>query len=73
MLNLNKMELEPFLYIENSFLNFKLNLKRETFDHGTFLYKVHELWLITLHNVSIQHNPRVPFSVMLLIQRVQYY
>ena len=29
-------------------LNFKRNLKLETLDHGTFLYKVHELLLITL-------------------------
>ena len=44
-----KMELEPFLYIKNSCFNVKRNLKLETFDHGTFLYKVHELMLITLH------------------------
>ena len=42
------MELEPLLYIKNSFFNFKYNLKLETFDHGTFLYKVHELLLIIL-------------------------
>ena len=42
------MELEPLLYIKNSFFNFKRNLKLETFDHGTFLYKVHELLLIIL-------------------------
>ena len=38
-----------FLYIKNSFFNLKLNLELDTFDHGTFLYKVHELLLITLH------------------------
>ena len=50
------MELEPFVYIKNLFLNFKRNLKLETFDHGTFLYKVHELLLITLH-------PPIPFRI----------
>ena len=44
------MELEPLLYIKNSFFNFKRNLKLETFDRGTFLYKVHELLLITFHS-----------------------
>ena len=45
------MELELFSYIsKNSFLNFKRNLKHETFDQGTFLYKVHELLLITLQS-----------------------
>ena len=39
------MELEPFLYIKKKELNFKRDLKLETFDHGTFLYKVHELLL----------------------------
>ena len=28
------------------FFKFKRNLKHETFDHGTFLYKAHELLLI---------------------------
>ena len=43
------MELEPLLYIKNSFFNFKRNLKLETFDHEKIFYKVHELLLITLH------------------------
>ena len=31
------------------------------------------VWVISwAGNVSIQHNPKVPFGVMLLIQRVQY-
>ena len=38
-----------FLYIKNSIFNLKRNLKIETFDDETFLYKVHELLLITLH------------------------
>ena len=42
------MELELFLYIKNSYSNSKRNLKLETFDLGTFLYKVNELFLITL-------------------------
>ena len=47
------MELELFSYIsKNSFLNFKRNLKRETFDQGTFLRKVHELLLITLQSIE---------------------
>ena len=41
-----------FLYISvkktSSVFNLTSNLKLETFDHGTFLYKVHELLLITL-------------------------
>ena len=40
-----------FLYISvkknSSVFNLTRNLKLETFDHGTFLYKVHELLLIT--------------------------
>ena len=44
-----KIELELFSYISKMhFFNFKRDLKLETFDHGTFLYKVHELLLITL-------------------------
>ena len=35
-------------------------MKLETFDHGTFLYKVHELFLITLQSLrkatSCEHN-----------------
>ena len=34
----------------SSVFNLTCNLKLETFDHGTFLYKVHELLLITLHS-----------------------
>ena len=45
-----KMELEPLLYI-NFFKKFKHKLKLETFDHITFLYKVHELLLI-IHKAS---------------------
>ena len=33
----------------SSVFNLTCNLKLETFDHGAFLYKVHELLLITLH------------------------
>ena len=49
MLNLNKKWNLNLSYTSKiHFLkNFKLNLKLETFDHGTFLYKVHELLLIT--------------------------
>ena len=56
MLNLNKKNgtWTSFLYIKSSFFNFKRNLKLETFDHGTFFYKVHELLLITLQGLGLQ-------------------
>ena len=42
------MELDLFSYISKiHFFNLKRNLKLENFDHGTFLYKVHES-LLTL-------------------------
>ena len=58
------MELELFSYIsKNSFLNFKRILKRETFDQGTFLYKVHEFVnTFTEHRtilVQVQHTPKI--------------
>ena len=34
---------------------------------------IHMLWSHYLGNASIKHNTRVPFGVMLLVQRVQYY
>ena len=56
MLNLNKKNgtWTSFLYIKSSFFHFKRNLKLETFDHGTFFYKVHELLLITLQGLRLQ-------------------
>ena len=55
MLNLNNNKKKRnwnFLHIckkkNSSVFNLTGNLKLETFDHGTFLYKVHELLLITL-------------------------
>ena len=47
-----KMELEPFLNIKRLFFNFKRNLKCEIFGQGTFLCKVYELLLISLHSVG---------------------
>ena len=45
------MELELLSCIlKIHFFNLKRYLKLETFDHGTFLYKDHELLLITLQH-----------------------
>ena len=60
MLNLNKKNGTFFLYISvkknSSVFNLTRNLKLETFDHGTFLYKVHELLLITLQRLPMYQN-----------------
>ena len=61
MLNLNKKKWNFFLYIhirkkKSSVFNLTRNLKLETFDHGTFLYKFHELLLITLQWGSTYFN-----------------
>ena len=60
MLNLNKKNGTFFLYISvkkySSVFNLTRNLKLETFDHGTFLYKVHELLLITVQRGSPQDS-----------------
>ena len=34
------------------YVELEQKIELETFDHGTFLYKVHELLLITLHSVT---------------------
>ena len=46
MLNLNKKWNLNLSYISK--IQFKRNLKLETFDHGILLYKVHEVLLIML-------------------------
>ena len=53
MLNLNKKWNLNLCYTSkiHFFKKFKHNLKLETFDHITFLYKVHELLLI-IHKAS---------------------
>ena len=60
MLNLNKKNGTFFLYISvkknSSVFNLTRNLKLETFDHGAFLYKVHELLLITLQRLPMCQN-----------------
>ena len=72
MLNLNKDgSSTSFLYIKNSFFNLQHNLKLETFDYGTFLYKVHELLLITLHCPSTdQKCSWVMWSICIACQQM---
>ena len=53
MLNVNNKKNRNLNFLQirkenSSVFNLTCNLKLETFDHGTFLYKVHELLLITL-------------------------
>ena len=59
MLNLNKKMELFFIHIRkknSSVFNLTRNLKLETFDHGAFLYKVHELLLITLQRLPMCQN-----------------
>ena len=58
--------MELFLYIsvkkkKSSVFNLTRNLKPKTFDHGTFLHKVNELLLITLHYTTLQITDRYVF------------
>ena len=57
MLNLNNKKKRNLNLLQirkknSSVFNLTCNLKPETFDHGIFLYKVHELLLITLQLLS---------------------
>ena len=46
---------------KSSVFNLTRNLKLKTFDHGTFLHKVNELLLITLHYTTLQITDRYVF------------
>ena len=81
MLNLNKKNVTWTSYIhikKFTVFNLKCNLKLETFDHRTFLYKVHDLLLKTLQRValSISHicdifssNKKVIHYILRAIQK----
>ena len=74
MLSLNKKKQNlNFLHIYKKYsfvFNLKRNLKLETFDHGTFLYKVHELLLITLQLWPLKEMGALTLIVLLPVRRL---